>query len=116
MTLCLSTVALASPKALHIPLHFKLVPRPFQALVDSGSSDCFIDLGFVSSYKLPVQEIAPLPLMLIDSTVNHFVSQITTLPIVLSCGYMGFIEFFVTKLDGTSPVVLGFNWLQSLNP
>jgi len=54
--------------------------------------------------------------MLIDGTINHFVSQITMLPIVLSCGYMGPIEFFMTKLGGTSPAVLGFNWLQSLNP
>jgi len=111
-----SLVVLNSPKALHTHLHSQLIPYPFLALVDYGSSDCFIDFGFVSSHKLPTREITPLPLTLIDSTVNHFVSQITTLPILLSCGYVVPTEFFVTKLDDSSPTVLGFNWLQSHNP
>jgi len=54
--------------------------------------------------------------MLIDGTVNHFVSQITTLPILFACGYEAPIEFFVTRLDKSTPAVLGFSWLQALNP
>jgi len=57
-----------------------------------------------------------LPLTSIDGIINRFVSQITTLPILLSCGYVVPTEFFVTKLDDSSPAVLGFNWLQSHNP
>jgi len=109
-------VVLDSPKALHACLHSQLVPYPFLALVDSGSSDCFIDSGFVLSHKLSTREITSLPLTLIDGTINRFVSQITTLPILLSCGYVVPTEFFVTKLNDSSPTVLGFNWLQSHNP
>ena len=109
-------MVLNSPKALHARLHSQLVPYPFLALVDSGSSDCFIDSSFVLLHKLPTREITSLPLTLIDGTVNCFVSQITTLPILLSCSYMVPTEFFVTKLDDSSPAVLDFNWLQSHNP
>jgi len=87
----------------------------FDTLVDSGSSDCFVDLGFVLLYKLPVWEIASVSLILIDSTINCFVSQITMLPILLSCSYEVPIEFFITKLNESSLAVLGFSQLQSYN-
>jgi len=86
------------------------------ALVDSGSSDCFVDSVFISKYCLPLQKINPHPLTLIDGTINQLVSHVVSLPINFPCLYSCRIEFFVTKLEGTYPIVLGHNWLTQHNP
>jgi len=39
-----------------------------------------------------------------------------SLPIRLPCLYFCQIEFFVTKLESTYPIVLGHNWLTQHNP
>ena len=38
------------------------------------------------------------------------------MPIRLPCSYSCQIEFFVTKLEGTYPIVLEHNWLTQHNP
>jgi len=91
-----------------------VVPIIFQQ--DLGSSDCFLDLEFVVRNKLPYWEIVPLPVALIDGTVNAFVNHIVLLPIKLSCDYACTPEFFVMKLEGTYPVVLSYSWLAYCNP
>jgi len=105
-----------APKALHAVLRSPLVPSVFEGLVDSGSSDCFLDSLFVAKFNLPFREIAPLPVALIDGTVNTHVTRVVSLPIEFSCGYVCELEFFVTKLEGTYPVVLGYSWLTHCNP
>jgi len=40
---------------------------------------------------------------------------IVTLPIQFTCDYSYITEFYVTHLDGSSPVVLGYNWLRTHN-
>ena len=102
-------------KSLHATLRSSLVPLAFEGLVDSGSSDCFLDSGFVTMNKLPFQKIAPLPIMLIDGTINAYVNSIIMLPIEFSCGYSYAPEFYVTKLEGTYPVVLSYSWLSQYN-
>jgi len=86
------------------------------ALVDSGLSDCFVNSVLVSKYRLPYQKINPLLLTLIDGTINYLVNCIVSLPIRFPCLYSCQIEFFVTKLEGTYPIVLGHNWLTQHNP
>jgi len=44
-----------------------------KALVDLGSLYCFVNSKFVSDYYLLLKEIALLPLVLLDRTVNHIV-------------------------------------------
>ena len=90
--------------------------KGFLGLIDSGSSDCLMDSSFVDTYKLPFRVIEPLPLTLIDGTVSQYVMQTVMLPIRLACGYSCSTEFYVTYLDGSSPVVLGLNWLKDHNP
>jgi len=103
-------------KSLQVELSLPFIPVPVIALVDSGSSDCFVDSVLVSKYRLPCWKINPLPLTLIDGTINHLVNRIVSLPIRFPCSYSCQIEFFVTKLEGTYPIVLGHNWLTQYDP
>ena len=84
--------------------------------MDLGSSDCFLDSGFVATNKLPFRKIASLLIVLIDGTMNAYVNSIVTLPIEFPCGYSCTPEFYVTKLEGTYPVVLSYSWLSQCNP
>jgi len=68
------------------------------------------------SNKLRTQQIDPLPLTLIDGTVNCYIDQVVSLPIQLSCGSSCMIECYVTPLDGSYEVVLDHNWLREWNP
>jgi len=103
-------------KSLQVELSLSPIPAPVIALVDSGSSDCFVDSVLVSKYRLPCRNINPLLLILIDRTINYFVNHVVSLPIRFSCLYSCQIEFFVTKLEGTYSIVLGHNWLTQHNP
>jgi len=75
-----------------------------------------VDSVFVSRYCLPIQKINPLPLALIDGTINHLMNYVISLPIKFPCLYSCQTEFFVTKLEGSYPIVLGHNWLTQNNP
>lgn len=57
------------------------------ALVDSGSSDCFIDSKFMTKYSLLFEKIDPLPLILIDGSSEHTIKGIMILLIYLSYSY-----------------------------
>ena len=103
-------------KSLQVKFSLPSIPVSAVALVDSGSSDCFVDSVLVSKYCLPCQNINPLLLTLIDGTINHLVNHVVSLPIRFPCSYSCQIEFFVTKLEGTYPIVLGHNWLTQHNP
>jgi len=108
--------SLSDRKALLVPVNSDLVLGTFLGLVDSGSSDSFIDSMFTSKNKLVHQGIEPCSLSLIDGTVNNCVNQIVTLPMTLPYGMSFLIKFFVTPLDGLCEVVLGYNWLRVSNP
>jgi len=75
-----------------------------------------VDSVFVSRYCLPIQKIDPLLLALIDGTINHLMNYVISLPIKFPCSYSCQTEFFVTKLEGSYPIVLGHNWLTQNNP
>jgi len=55
--LYLGTAVFGNHKALIVPLKSDYIPRTFSGLVDSGSSDCFIDPVFVWKNKLTTQNI-----------------------------------------------------------
>jgi len=57
-----------------------------------------------------------LPLRLIDSTANYYVSQVITLPIQLPCSLLCEIECYVMPLNNSCELVLGYNWLKNHNP
>jgi len=109
MVLHLGTATITCLKSLQVELLLPSIPVPVTALVDSEWSDCFVDSVLVSKYHLPCRKINPLPLTLIDGTINHLVNHVMSLPIRFSCIYPCQIEFFVTKLEGTYPIVLEHN-------
>jgi len=109
MMLHLGAVTLTCLKSLQIELSLPPIPVSVNALVNSGSSNCFMDFALVSKYHLPCRKINPCPLALIDGTINHLVNHVVSLPIRLLCSYSCQIEFFVTKLESTYSIVLGHN-------
>ena len=107
---------LTSSNSLCATLCSLLVLENFERLVDSGSSNCFLDMSFITKNRLPFWEIDPLSIALIDSTVNAHVTRIITLPINFTYGYSCIPDFYVTKLEGIYPAVLGYSWLTYCNP
>jgi len=91
-----------------------LVLGSFLGLVDSSSTDCFVDSHFITTHKLSFQEVNLLPLALIDGTINQCVSSIITL--YLTLGYSFMCKLYVTRLNKLYSVVLGHNWLKDHNP
>ena len=112
----LDTMILTSSNSLCATLCSPLILENFERLVDSGSSDCFLDMSFITKNRLPFRKIDPLPIILIDGTVNAYITHIVTLPINFTCGYSCAPNFYVTKLEGTYPAVLGYSWLTYCNP
>jgi len=92
-----------------VDLCLLLVRGVFKGLVDSDSLDCFLDSKFMISNKLRTREIDPLPLTLIDGTVNCYVNQVVSLLIQLPCRSLCMIECYVTTLDSSYELVLDYN-------
>src|SRR6267154_1965864 len=88
----------------------------FPALVDSGSSHCFIDTSFVSNNKIPTYSIPAIQLRLFDGTSNSVITQAIDLPICFSTGEVTSATFYVTPLDSFCVIVLGYTWLTRHNP
>ena len=89
---------------------------PVSALVDSGSSHCFVDSKFVNKHSLETYTIPPLELCLLDSSLNTFVTKATKLNIQFSTGEVTSKTFFVTLLNSSCALVLGHSWLTHYNP
>ena len=94
----------------------KLPNISFQALVDSGSTHCFIESCFVCSHNLSTHSVPPISLHLFDSTTNVIITESVELPIQFPHSHTQSVDFFYTSLDLSYSVVLRHNWLTHYNP
>ena len=89
---------------------------PFQALVDSGSTNYFVDSKFVDTHHLKTSATSLVALHLFDGSSNSTISEIANLPIIFSTSNCMNLDFYVTLLDSSYSLVLGYNWLTQHNP
>jgi len=112
----LNTSALSDPHSLFVFLTSPLILGQnhlnkilFWALVDSGSTHCFIDSKFVDTHHLKISATSPVAFYLFDSLLNSTISEITNLPIIFPTGNCMNLDFYDTLLDSSCSLVLGYN-------
>ncbi|KAF7776762.1 hypothetical protein Agabi119p4_5155 [Agaricus bisporus var. burnettii] len=113
----LNASALSDPSSLRIPLSSPDFPSlsEFSALLDSGSTHCFIQGSLVRKHGIPTFPVPPVKLHLFDGTSNSFISEIAKLPVLFPTGESMTLSFYVTLLDLQCSVVLGHDWLSCYN-
>src|SRR5258707_8174334 len=91
--------------------------RPFVALLDSGSSHCFVDEVFAKKNKIALTKLpSTIPLQLFDGSAQNSISHKTHILLTFSTGKTHQMEFYITKLDKGYSVVLSYDWLVCHNP
>ncbi len=74
--------------------------HPFVALLDSGSSHCFVDEAFAKKNKLALTKLpSTILLQLFDGSAWNSISHKTYIPLTFSTGETHWMEFYITKLD-----------------
>ena len=75
MKVCLNTSAPFKPDTLFLSVTTVLISAfIFKALVDSGSTHCFVDPRFIATHKLVAYYIPVIQLKLFDGTSNHIIT------------------------------------------
>ena len=82
---------------------------PFQALIDSRSTYCFVDLEFVDTHNLKISPTPLVALYLFDSLSNSTISEIANLLIIFFTSDCINLDFYITLLDSSCSLVLGYN-------
>ena len=83
----------------------------FRALVSSGSTHRFVDSEFVDTHHLKTSATPSVTLHLFDGSSNSTISEIANLPIIFSTSDCMNLDFYITPLDSSCSLVLGYNWL-----
>ena len=119
----LNASALSDPYSLFVSLTSPLIlgqdhlnKIPFWALIDSVSTHYFVDSKFVDTHYLKTSTTPPVALHLFDGSSNSIISEIANLPIVFSTSDCINLDFYITLIDSSYSLVLGYNWLTWYNP
>ena len=112
----LNAAALTDTHSLIVSLSSDAVPS-FRTLIDSGSTDSFLDTEFANSLHLFKNRLKqPLRLTLFDGSSAGYIREFVTIPIRFPSGKRMSIDFLLTKLDPSCHAVLGHRWLARYNP
>ena len=88
----------------------------FQALVNSRSTYCFVDSKFVDTHHLKTSATLPVILCLFDGLLDNIISKIANLLIIFPSSNCINLDFYVTLLDSSCSLIIGYNWLIWHNP
>ena len=66
---------------------------------------------FVDTHHLKTSTTPPVALHLFDGSSNNTISEIANLFIIFSTGDCMNLDFYVTLLNSSYSLVLGYNWL-----
>jgi hypothetical protein len=87
-----------------------------RALIDSGSTHCFVDNSFAEKNNLLTSLVAPIKLCLFDGSSNSLITRACDINLWFPCGTTTPVSCYLTQLDSSCSVILGHNWLTRNNP
>lgn len=96
-------IPLSSPLANNTSLRFQFYPLFYRYYI-------------VHSNNLLTTEVSPIILRLFNGTSNTHITETCDFPVMFSTSETLTLNFYVTPLDPTYCVVLGYNWLTKYNP